>query len=407
VSFLRGLSVNAVAVGLAFALAFANSTWVARILGKEGLGHLAVAVTTVTVAGMVFGEWLTRGNSYHSGRDDRHAGSVWRNTTVYTLSLLPVLAVLAWVASVFYPEYVPRRQALLMAPMTAGVVAQKGFSGILQGRDRLTAFALVPLFFVSTYFLLNLVGLGWLELGLNGALAAWLCGVILSASLAAVFSRGAGGVDGGLLRSTMAVGGRGAMSATLIYLLFRSDIYLVEHYLGTETLGVYYIAVFIAEMIQRGPNIAGAVLLPKVLRGTDDDHTMSLAVSRAAFLFSLAAAAGVIAGGRQAIGWVYGMTYAGAHTPLVWMLPGLIACGFASVLNTKLAGQGYPPVTMWAPGAALAMNVGLNLILIPRFGLVGAALSTSIAYVLWAAIVTVAYQRLTGLAWGRFVRVSA
>ncbi|MDP7449040.1 MAG: hypothetical protein QF689_10675, partial [Candidatus Latescibacteria bacterium] len=147
-SFLRGLSVNAVAVGLAFALAFANSTWVARILGKEGLGHLAVAVTTVTVAGMVFGEWLTRGNSYHSGRDDRHAGSVWRNTTVYTLSLLPVLAVLAWVASVFYPEYVPRRQALLMAPMTAGVVAQKGFSGILQGRDRLTAFALVPLFFV-------------------------------------------------------------------------------------------------------------------------------------------------------------------------------------------------------------------------------------------------------------------
>ena len=64
-------------------------------------------------------------------------------------------------------------------------------------------------------------------------------------------------------------------------------------------------------------------------------------------------------------------------------------------------------VLLLAPGAALAMNVGFNLILIPRFGLVGAALSTSIAYVLWAAIVTVAYQRLTGLAWGRFVRVSA
>ena len=188
--------------------------------------------------------------------------------------------------------------------------------------------------------------------------------------------------------------------------MFRSDIYLVEYYLGTEVLGVYVIAVVIAEMMQRGPNIAGAVLLPKVLRGVDDDHVMSLAVSRGVLGFSLLAALGVILVGSPLIRGVYGTPFAGAHVPLLWMLPGLVASGFGSVLNTKLAGRGYPPVTMWAPGAALATNVGLNLVLIPRFGLVGAALSTSIAYSLWAAIVTAAYQRITGLAWGRFLRVS-
>ncbi len=209
-----------------------------------------------------------------------------------------------------------------------------------------------------------------------------------------------------MLQLTAAVGGRGAVSATLIFLLFRSDIYLVRHFLGAEVLGVYAIAVVIAEMMQRGPNIAGAVMLPKVLRGIDDDHGMSLAISRWTFAFSLLSAAAIVVLGAPLIEWIFGISFAGAYTPLVWMLPGLIASGYGSVLNTKLAGQGYPPVTMWAPGAALAMNVVLNLLLIPRHGLIGAALSTSIAYGLWAAIVTIAYQRTTGLRWLRFVRAS-
>ena len=185
------------------------------------------------------------------------------------------------------------------------------------------------------------------------------------------------------------------MSATLIFLMFRSDVYLVEHFLGAAALGVYAIAVIIAEMIQRGPNIAGAVLLPKVLRGVDDDHAMSRVVGRWTFLFSLLVAAVIIIGGGPLIHWCFGDDFSGAHLPLMWMLPGLVAAGFASVLNTKLAGQGYPPVTLWAPAVALTANVALNLLLIPRAGLVGAAQATSVAYILWALIVTIAYQRQT------------
>jgi Na+-driven multidrug efflux pump len=86
------------------------------------------------------------------------------------------------------------------------------------------------------------------------------------------------------------------------------------------------------------------------------------------------------------------------------MLPGLVFSGFGSVLNTKLAGQGYPPVTLWAPGLALAANVGLNLWLIPELGLKGAALTASVTYTLWALVVTAAYLRRTGLGWTAFLR---
>ncbi|MEE2831793.1 MAG: polysaccharide biosynthesis C-terminal domain-containing protein [Candidatus Latescibacterota bacterium] len=405
-SFLRGFSVNAAAGVLTFALAFANQAYIARSLGTEGLGQFAIAVTSVTVAGIVFGEWLARGNSFHSGRESGPAGSVWRNTVIYSLAMLLVFLGAALALASVAADLLKPVQALLLAGMAAAVVAQKGFAGILQGRDRLTAYAVIPLLFIASYLGFNVIGLGLLQAGVTGVLTAWLCGACLAALLAAALSRARGPADRWLLQATATVGSRGALSATLIFLLFRSDIYLVEYYLGTEVLGVYVIAVVIAEMMQRGPNIAGAVLLPKVLRGVDDDHVMSLAVSRGVLGFSLLAALGVILVGSPLIRGVYGTPFAGAHVPLLWMLPGLVASGFGSVLNTKLAGRGYPPVTMWAPGAALSTNVGLNLVLIPRFGLVGAALSTSIAYSLWAAIVTVAYQRITGLAWGRFLRVS-
>lgn len=406
-SFLRGFSVNAAAGGLVFVLAFANQALIARGLGTAGRGQLAVVATTVTIGGMVFGEWLSRGNSFHSGRMADKAGSVWRNAVLYSLVLLLLCCAAALALPVLVSGWLVGQlsgaQALLLAGMVVAVVAQKGFAGILQGRDQLTAYALVPLLFISTYLLANGIGLGWLQAGLNGVLTAWLCAAALAALLAAGLSRGPGRASGKadvlLLRATAVVGTRGALSATLIFLLFRSDVYLVRHYLGEEVLGVYAIAVVIAEMMQRGPNIAGAVLLPKVLRGVDDDHGMSLAVSRWVLAFSLLAAGGVIVVGAPLINWIFGAEYAGAYEPLVWMLPGLVASGYASVLNTKLAGEGYPPVTMWAPALALAVNVTLNVWLIPRHGLLGAALSTSIAYGLWAVIVTLAYWRRTGLLW--------
>lgn len=403
-SFLRAVSVNAAATGLTFAIGFAAQAWIARGLGPGGRGQLALAITSVMIGSLVLGEWLARGSGYVSGRHPDKVGSAWSNCFGYCAALLVLLLLVASVAPGLVVGASTSTQALVVAAMVGFVVAQKGFAGILQGSDRLTEFALVPLLFVCVFFVLSLVALSWWQAGLDGVLLAWLAGAGLAAGFAAVRSRTAGPLAPALLRQTATIGGRGAVSATLIYLLFRSDVFLVERFLGAEQLGVYAIAVVIAEMMQRGPNIAGAVLLPKVLRGGDDDHGTSLVVGRWVLGFSLLGALGVILIGGIFIDMAFGLDYSAAHTPLLWMLPGLVAAGFASVLNTKLAGLGYPAVTLWAPAVALVTNIGLNLIWIPRYGLIGAAQSTSVAYVLWAVLVTIAYRQHTGVAWTRLVR---
>ena len=81
------------------------------------------------------------------------------------------------------------------------------------------------------------------------------------------------------------------------------------------------------------------------------------------------------------------------------MLPGLVCLGVGSIFNTKLAGMGYPAVTQWAPGLAFFVNALLNAYLIPREGLRGAALATSLSYALWALCVGCVYLRGESLGW--------
>ena len=193
-----------------------------------------------------------------------------------------------------------------------------------------------------------------------------------------------------VFRRALAIGGRGAASSILIFLLFRSDVFLVEHFLDVASVGIYRVAIIMAEMMQRVPNIAGTTLLPRVLAvQTTEGERLSGKVAGSMLFFSLVVGALIVAAGAQVIAIIFGARSEAAYELLLWMLPGLIASGFGSIFNTELAARGYPPITIWAPAVALALNVVLNIWLIPTHGLVGAAVATSVAYCAWTAIVAV------------------
>ena len=408
-SFLRGFSWNVVCTGLVTGLSLLNQSLLFRGLGTEGRGYLGELSTTVMFAGLLFGEWLNRGNTYVVGKQRSRQG-ILGNTLVYSAGLGGLLLLATWL-SPWSLTYLTPLQHYLLAGLILFTVAQKAGQAIVLGEDRLVLYAWLPVVLIFFYLLGNGLVYSIWTLELEGVLAAWLVatGVALAVTLIPLLKgkRGQLRSNWRLFGRTAEVGGRGAVSAILIFLLFRSNIYLVKHFLGVDQLGVYMSAVVLAEMMQRLPNLAGLVLLPKVIRGHDDDDRLSLRVARYVLLFSLAAAAGVVLLGRPFIGLFAGSAYLAGYGPLVWMLPGLVFSGFGSVLNTKLAGQGYPPVTLWAPGLALAANVALNVWLIPQLGLKGAALSASVTYTLWALIVTVAYLRHTGLGWSAFLRARA
>ncbi len=402
-NFLRGFSLNSASTLLVYGLGFLNHSLLSRHLKEDDYGDLAFWITTVMFGALVLGEWLNRGNTYIVGRQGAR-NQVFGNALVYGLALLlpPALAALIWWLG-------DRPAALIPALLGAGLIVltalQKSALGLALGEDRIKLYALVPFVFILFYLGGNLFSAVDDSLNLHRVMGTWLLAMAASAlaALAALWRNSAGfaGADRTIFKKTARVGLRGALSYILIFLLFRSNVWIIE-YLDPATLATYRVVINFSDIIQHLPNVAGVVLLAKVVRGQDESGELSLPVARAALLFSLAMAAAMALLGPYLI-QLFFPKYTAAYPVLLYLLPGLICTSFGSIFNTKLGGLGYPSITLWAPALALLLNLPLNWYLIPRLGLPGAALSNTLSYTLWTLIITSHYLRRSNLTWSSFL----
>ena len=71
---------------------------------------------------------------------------------------------------------------------------------------------------------------------------------------------------------------------------------------------------------------------------------------------------------------------------------------YASILRLDLLGKDRPGTVSLLMGAGALLSLALNLILIPRYGIVGAAAASSIAYLGITLGLLAVYCRLSGVA---------
>jgi O-antigen/teichoic acid export membrane protein len=79
---------------------------------------------------------------------------------------------------------------------------------------------------------------------------------------------------------------------------------------------------------------------------------------------------------------VYGKSFEAAVPAFLWLLPAIVMISTNAVFMNYFASIGNPMVTVYSPGVAAAVNVLLNLKLIPMLGIVGASLASVLAYAL-------------------------
>jgi O-antigen/teichoic acid export membrane protein len=74
----------------------------------------------------------------------------------------------------------------------------------------------------------------------------------------------------------------------------------------------------------------------------------------------------------------------------------VVALSYSKVLFSDLGGRGKPYYGTYASLASLVVTLGLDLVLIPRWGITGAAVGASLGYITNAVCALVFYLRLSG-----------
>jgi O-antigen/teichoic acid export membrane protein len=94
---------------------------------------------------------------------------------------------------------------------------------------------------------------------------------------------------------------------------------------------------------------------------------------------------------------LFGEEFRDAILPLLILLPGIVAGAASRILANDIAARGRPELNMYMSVFTVSFNVSGNILLIPMYGLLGAALATAMAYSLNLVLRLFIYRRQTGI----------
>lgn len=175
---------------------------------------------------------------------------------------------------------------------------------------------------------------------------------------------------------------------------YRFDVLLVGVWVGTVGLGVYAVGVMFSEALWLLPNAVGSVLLSHTSRFSRDQADKRIGVVfRAAF--SVVVVGALCLGGLSiAVTRFYlGAQYAQVPAVTWLLLPGAVALSGSKILSNELVARGYPGINTVIALAGALVTVGADYILIPRAGILGASVASSIGYSASFAMTWMAFRR--------------
>lgn len=163
----------------------------------------------------------------------------------------------------------------------------------------------------------------------------------------------------------------------------RLDQLILGGIVSAKSLGIYSVAVTLAEMLWIIPDSIGPVLFNRIAkekdvlvktRLTERIHRMLFFLSFFISIFWIAICYMII------IPYGYGAEFTNSLLPMIILVPGALLYIPAKITTKLLSGTGRILDTSKATLAGSAISIMLYFLLIPRFEIIGAAMASSIGY---------------------------
>lgn len=375
-------------------LQFATLALIARVYGAAGNGAYTVALLLPTMLASLLNLGVGPANVYYLGSRRVSSRVAWRSTLkLYGVIIIIGLSIGAGILLLYAQEWFPGVPELLLwfALSIFPVALLLSFvSSIFQGMQQFKQFNVVmllqPLLTLLGIIVLIVAGvesIGWL-------LAAYLGGSVATVAVALkvlwplLNDSGDEQLQSATyFKTAIGYGYKAHLSNILAFINYKSDIFLVNLLIGPAGAGVYVIAVQISERLWLLSQAVSTVLLPRLSElSTEEDKRKILTplITRWVLFITFLGALALAAIIYPIIKLVFGVKFVGAVLPLLFLLPGIVVGAASRVLANDIAARGRPELNMYTSVIVVAVNIVGNLLLIPRYGITGAAIATSIAY---------------------------
>jgi O-antigen/teichoic acid export membrane protein len=184
-----------------------------------------------------------------------------------------------------------------------------------------------------------------------------------------------------LAAKALGLGLRYHVGMAALFLLFRVDILLLNSRVTRAQVGLYSLAVVLAELTYLLTDSIAQVVLPRQLESSlEESGQFTARVVRTNVVAATAALAAIVASAPLVVPFVFGAEFSDSVPSLAALAPGVLALAIIRPVGGYLVRLNKPWRVSSLTSSALVVNVVLNLLLIPVWGIVGAAVASSCAY---------------------------
>ncbi len=392
----------------------------ARVLGAEGLGTYAYAIALLTMlsipAQMGIPTLVIRMTAAYTvdQRMDLLKG-IWRRATqgVLGVSLAVALAVAGYV--VLFPEVgTPVLQTtlligVLLIPLRALAelrgAALRGLHHVVLGQ--------LPDLFVRPYLLIVLVaGIALLAdpqwVSASGAMLAHVIAALVSFVIGAVMLLRL--MPGGIRAQAPAYDTRVWLSSVLPLsmlagtkiILGNTDIIMIGAMIGESETALFRVAEQASQIAMLSVQTVAMAVGPHIasLYRKHELATLQRVIRLAAWailVFCVLVAIVLIAFGEFLLAFLFGDEFGAAYPVLVILCIGITLKCFAGPATVLLNMSGHEKDTLRGVAVAAVANVILNAVLIPRYGILGAAVASALSFLIWTIMLVTLARARTGI----------
>jgi len=168
-------------------------------------------------------------------------------------------------------------------------------------------------------------------------------------------------------------------------------------YLATAQVAFFSMARGFGQMIDRVPAALNTILFPRLTKASDPEEAARLAARAFRLMFIMLMVVGSVALIliRPAVHLMYGSAFLPVVLPFMILIPGIILSGASTPLMQYFMSINRADLGVTLPIPSLAIQIGLALLLIPIWGIEGAAVSFSASLITFFLVSTWMFLRLS------------
>jgi O-antigen/teichoic acid export membrane protein len=385
---------------------FATGILAARILLPEGRGELTILLLWPMLVADLGSLSLHTSTNFHMARKDHSPKEIFAGTGLLLTLLWPILiGIFLLIAPLIYADQ--RAEVLKVAVICAALIPVYMYAlsmmAMFQGDQKYGIYnalrALVHLGYLGiAILLLTLSGPS-----LSAFIYAYLAAHIVILCVAAWYVRKGGWASLktsiSVLKSLTSYGLRAHVAVVLEIANRRLDQLILSVALAATDLGLYVVAMTIEGPLFLAVTTMELLLFPKIAQQSEESGRQAVLgrYFRAALLIVVPSTIVFIALAPWLIGTIFGSAYLPATDAARILALSGIAYTLKVMLTTYMRASNRMRIVAQSEGVGIVVTIVALVILLPLFGLIGAAIAQVVAFTIPALFMSFLINRETGL----------